>query len=80
LPILKIYNDFNKINLDDLPIKFLLKLNHGSGMNIICKDKSTFNLNDGKLKLNYWKEINYDLGGTEFQYMFINRKIFQNLI
>jgi hypothetical protein len=76
VPILKIYNDVNKINLDKLPNKFVLKLNHGSGMNIICKDKSKFNLNDAKLKLNYWKEINYGLEDTEFQYMFINRKIF----
>jgi hypothetical protein len=76
VPILKIYNDANEINLDELPNKFLLKLNHGSGMNIICKDKSTFNLNDAKVKLNKWKQENYGLYGTEFQYMLVDRKIF----
>ena len=76
VPILKIYNDANEINLDELPNKFLLKLNHGSGMNIICKNKSNFNLNDAKMKLNNWKQKNYGLDGTEFQYMFVDRKIF----
>jgi len=39
MPILKIYDDFNKINFSDLPDKIAMKYNHGSGMNIICEDK-----------------------------------------
>ena len=39
VPIIKIYNDVDDINLDELPEKFVLKCNHGSGMNILCKDK-----------------------------------------
>ena len=35
VPILKIYNDVDDINLNELPEKFVLKCNHGSGMNII---------------------------------------------
>ena len=42
-PILKIYNNINDINSNDLPDKFVLKCNHGSGMNIICKNKLEFN-------------------------------------
>ena len=44
VPILKIYNDIDEINLDELPENFVLKCNHGSGMNIICKNKTSFNL------------------------------------
>ena len=39
VPIIKIYKSINDINLSKLPNKFVLKCNHGSGMNIICNDK-----------------------------------------
>jgi hypothetical protein len=34
VPILKIYNNIEELNLKELPDKFILKCNHGSGMNI----------------------------------------------
>ena len=76
VPILKIYENVEEINLDELPKKFVIKLNHGSGMNIICKDKAKFNLKMHKEQLNKWKNINYGLTNNEFQYMYVNRKIF----
>ena len=48
VPILKIYNNINEINLDELPNKFILKCNHGSGMNVFCKDKSNFDITNAK--------------------------------
>ena len=39
VPIIKIYNDTKEIKLDELPDKFALKYNHGSGMNILCNNK-----------------------------------------
>ena len=76
IPILKIYNNIKEINLDELPDKFVLKCNHGSGMNIFCKDKAKFNLKKAKKILNNWLNTNYGLFGAEFQYFFIERKIF----
>jgi len=76
IPIIKIYNDVEEINLDELPDKFVLKCNHGSGMNIFCKDKTTFNLERAKKILNNWLNINYGLRKAEFQYFFIERKVF----
>ena len=35
VPILKIYDDANEIDFDELPNQFVLKLNHGSAMNIL---------------------------------------------
>ena len=75
IPILKTYNNVNEINIDELPDKFVLKCNHGSGMNIFCKNKSNFDLNIAKKRLNEWMNTNYGLPGTEFQYYFIERKI-----
>ena len=76
VPILKIYNDVDEINLDELPEKFVLKCNHGSGMNVICKDKKSFNFGKAKQKLKKWMSINYGLQYFEAQYLNIKRKIF----
>ena len=76
VPIIKIYNDSNDINLEELPNKFVLKCNHGSGMNILCSNKTNFDINRAKFQLNKWKNINYGLMTNEFQYINIKRKIF----
>lgn len=75
-PILKIYNDIDEINLDELPEKFVLKCNHGSGMNIFCEDKSKFNISKVKKKLKEWMNINYGLLRFEYQYLNVNRQVF----
>ena len=74
VPIIKIYNDVDDINLDELPDKFILKCNHGSGMNIICTDKKKFNLYDAKKKLRNWLNINYGLDNFESQYINVKKK------
>ena len=76
VPILKIYNNSNEINLDNLPDKFVLKCNHGSAMNIICNNKNDFNLTKAKGLLNKWMSENYGTRGYEFQYLNVERKIF----
>ena len=76
VPLIKIYKNITEINLDDLPDKFVLKCNHGSGMNIICNNKSNFNLKKAKLKLEKWMKINYGLRNYEYQYIYVKKKIF----
>ena len=76
VPILKIYNDVNEVNFNDLPNKFVLKLNHGSGFNIICENKTELNIPKTLEKLNYYKNKNYGLSSAEFQYIYVKRKIF----
>ena len=76
VPILKVYNSSKEIDLNQLPDKFVLKCNHGSGMNILCSDKSKLNLMKAKIKLDEWVNLNYGLINFEFQYININRKIF----
>ena len=75
-PIIKIYNDPEEINLDELPDKFVLKCNHGSGMNIFCEDKSKFDLSKAKKTLKNWMNINYGLYRFEYQYLNVKRKVF----
>ena len=79
VPIIKIYKEAEEININDLPDKFVLKCNHGSGMNIICENKTQFNITDAKLKLNEWMKINYGLFSNEYQYIHVKRKIFAEI-
>lgn len=48
------WDDANKININDLPEKFVLKLNNsGGGKNIfVCRDKAIFNIDEAKSHLN----------------------------
>ena len=39
IPTLKTFDNSNDIILKKLPNKFVIKLNHGSGWNIICRNK-----------------------------------------
>ena len=43
-PFIKIYNDYKEIKLDELPDKFVLKCNHGSGMISIINQIYILNL------------------------------------
>lgn len=74
--IFKIYNDVDEINLDELPEKFVLKCNHGSGMNIFCENKSKFNLAKAKHSLKKWMKINYGLFSFEYQYLNVKKRVF----
>ena len=76
VPILKKYNNVEEINLKELPDKFILKCNHGSGYNIICNKKSNFDINKAKKLLSKWMKINYGLNNFEYQYINIKRQIF----
>ena len=75
VPILKIYNDISEINFDELPNQFVLKCNHGAGMNIIVNDKSKLNIKETKAKLSNWMNINFGFREGEFQYINVDRKI-----
>ena len=76
VPILKIYDNAKDINFDELPNQFVLKLNHGCAMNIVCKDKSKLNYKKAINQLKIWKNINYGLKFNEFQYMYVKRTIY----
>ena len=74
--ILKIYNNVEEININELPDKFVLKTNHGSSFNIIVNDKKGFNITKTKKKIKKWLNIDYGKKHSEFHYSFIKRKIY----
>ena len=61
--------------MTELPDKFVLKTNHGSGFNIIVTNKSLINIDKAKKMLSDWMKIDFGAGG-EFHYSYIKRKIF----
>lgn len=56
-----IWDGFNAedIPFDKLPNQFVIKVTHGSGNNIICKDKSKLNIQQTIRKLNKWIKETY---------------------
>ena len=74
--ILKIYNNIEEININELPNKFVLKTNHGSGFNIVVNNKSNLDYIIAKRNLNKWINIDFGKFSMEFHYSFIKKKIF----
>ena len=73
----KIYNNVDDITFDDLPEQFVIKCNHGSGMNIIVKNKSLLDIKSTKKKLSTWMNTDFAFqNGFEMHYHNIERKIF----
>lgn len=74
LPVLGVYNKFEEIDFSKLPKNYVIKCNHGSGMNIIVKDGKV-NKQEVKQKLEKWMNTDY-LHLLEFHYKPIHKKIF----
>mgnify|MGYP001273656017 CR=1 FL=1 len=60
------YYDFNK-DLNNLPDKFIIKANHGSGWNEFI-DKNSYDSKLIKEKINFWLKSNYYYKGREWNY------------
>jgi hypothetical protein len=73
--LIGVYENTNDINFDLLPLKFVIKTNHGSGWNIICQNKNKLNINKTKETINQWLGLNYFDIGREWQYQNIAPKI-----
>ena len=73
---LKIYDNPEQINIDELPEKFVLKANHGFGYNIIVTNKTRFNVEKAKQTLSEWLKTDFGKNSEQFHYSFIKRKVF----
>lgn len=76
IPLLGVWDNFDEIDFDKLPDQFVLKTNHGSGWNLIVKDKSKLDINKAREKFNKWMKINFAfVAGFELHYMNVPPKI-----
>lgn len=69
------WDNFEEINFDLLPNQFVLKCTHDSGGVVVCTDKSKFNKEIAREKLNKALSRNYYWGGREKIYKNIEPKI-----
>lgn len=76
IPTLEVYDSVEDIDLDKLPNQFVLKCNHDCGSVVICRDKSTFNLEAAKKKLKKGLNVNYYWYSREWVYKNVRRCVF----
>ena len=76
IPLLGVWDSFDDIDFNGLPAQFVLKTNHGSGTNLIVKDKEKLNIKRTKRMFDDWMKMNYAFtNGLELHYKDIPRKI-----
>ena len=77
VPILGVYDNPEDINFDLLPDKFVIKINWGSGENIIVQDKSKLDIEKTKQRLLDWMDFknNHYYDYLEWAYKDITPKI-----
>ena len=75
IDLIDVYENVDDINFEKLPKQFVLKGTHGSGYNIVVKDKAKLNINIAKYKLNYWLNENFYEVSKESQYKYIKPRI-----
>lgn len=77
IPTLGVWNSFDEIEFDKLPDQFVLKTTHGGGSIgvVICKDKSTFDKEETRKKLERSMKISGYQKHREWPYKNVPRRI-----
>ena len=74
VPLLGVWDSPDEIDFDSLPNEFVLKCNHDNGV-IICRDKSTFDIDAAKKNLEWRLKRDYYRKLREWPYKNVERKI-----
>lgn len=69
------YDGISSIDISELPRSFVLKGNHGSGLNIICEDKEKIDWNEAFSRMKSWFNYNYYWKSREWVYKDIKPRI-----
>lgn len=75
IPTLAIYDRVDQIDLDKLPERFVLKCNHDCGSVVVCKDKTSFDLEAAKDRLDAALKQNYYWDSREWPYKGVKPRI-----
>lgn len=70
-----IFTNVSDIDFDKLPDQFVLKGTHGSGFNIIVKDKTKLNRRQAKMMMRAWLKQHIAWSGREWVYQEMPRHI-----
>lgn len=75
IPTIGVWDSFDQIDFDSLPDKFVLKCTHDSGGLVIVTDKSIFNKEAAREKINRCLGRNYFYSGREWPYKNVKPRI-----
>ena len=75
IKLIGVWDDFNEIDFSNLPDRFVLKTNHGSGTNVIVRDKKKLNLKYTNCKFKDWLATDFGYKSFELHYSNIKPKI-----
>ena len=70
-----VYYKASEVDFDKLPNQFVLKATHGSGWNIICKDKNRLNKRRSRMMMASWLRQSMAWSGREWVYQSMPRHI-----
>lgn len=68
VPLIGMYNKVDQIDFDKLPRRFVIKSTHASGLNFICLNKETLDLESLKKTLRKWLSTDYGAKTVEPHY------------
>lgn len=69
IPVLGVWDRYDDIDFAELPNQFVLKTNHGSGTNLMVRDKSKINHRRASRMFNEWLRTDYAfVSGFELHY------------
>lgn len=75
IPTIGVYDDFDEINFDKLPNKFVIKCTHDSGGLVVCTDKNKLNLKKARSKISKSLRRNYYYNWREWPYKHVKPRI-----
>ena len=75
IPTIGIYDKFDDIDFNKLPNQFVIKCTHDSGGLVICSDKTTFDIDSAKKKINDCLHHNYFNTWREWPYKNVKTRI-----
>ena len=68
IPTIAVLNDFDSIDVNQLPQQFVIKCTHDSGSVIVCKDKTDFDWHGARQKIERALKRNFYWVGREWPY------------
>ena len=75
IPTIGIYDNFDEIDFNKLPNKFVIKCTHDSGGVVVCKDKTKLNIEEARKKINKCLKRNFFYVGREWPYKNVKPRI-----
>ena len=76
VPLLGVYEAAEEVDFDALPGRFVLKATHGSGWNLIVKDKAKLNKRIAQKIMRKWLKLDFSLmNGFELHYRYCEPRI-----